>query len=393
MAKVGLLMASSPYRAVMGAAISLRDCIHGARVASDTARLTRGDATENTPNVCYLSGSWPRDPLLNEEKLTGGAVKLSVLGRAFPHSFPTCSVLYRISSVAHRAAPAIVEAAKRAKIKIVTNQNGVVYPAWFRPSLLSGDASFYNARAARLITHSSFVVYQSAFCKEASAEFLGVSDIPSRIILNPVDTERFTPSSSPELGPPTIISMWGAGYRSGRTVSSLEAFVELVKGGSSARLRFIGVPAQDRATVTLQTLCLDVVKRAGIDPRLVEFSPVYSRSEAPALFRNASMMLHIAQNDPSPNVLGEALASGLPVVFQRSGGCEEIVGEAGVGLTVKRSWAEAIYPKPVDIAEGLKVALKRAPELSRLARARAVDTLSAQRFVEQHLEVFREIGG
>lgn len=387
-------MVSSPFRRVVEAGISARDSLAGALASASCRRISSAShQVGSAVPVCYLTGAFPDDPLLSQNSATGGAVKLAVLARAFPHSFPECALLYRVSSVAHPASLAVVRAARAARIPVVTNQNGVVYPAWFTPGWLSGDARFYNGRAARLLKLSSFVIYQSTFCKEASDEFLGKVDLPQQVILNPVDTERFSPPTATAAadGPPIIVCVWGGGYRKGRTLASVAALIELIKGGVLVRLRFIGVTTATLGDQALRQECIDACLKSGVDAQALEFLPLYTRAEAPALFRDASLLLHLAQNDPSPNVLGEAMACGLPVVYQRSGGCEEIVGEAGIGLSVPRSWEREIYPRPDAVAEGVNAALERRLELSKLARARALAVLSAQRFIQQHEEIFRAL--
>ncbi len=50
------------------------------------------------------------------------------------------------------------------------------------------------------------------------------------------------------------------------------------------------------------------------------------------LFHENDVFLHAAQNDPCPNVVVEAMATGLPVLYNNSGGTPEIAHQYGIAL-------------------------------------------------------------
>jgi glycosyltransferase involved in cell wall biosynthesis len=63
----------------------------------------------------------------------------------------------------------------------------------------------------------------------------------------------------------------------------------------------------------------------------VRFQTFVPRAELPALLRTADVFVVPSRwPDPSPLTVGEALATGLPVVASRIGGIPEAVGDAGV---------------------------------------------------------------
>jgi glycosyltransferase involved in cell wall biosynthesis len=76
--------------------------------------------------------------------------------------------------------------------------------------------------------------------------------------------------------------------------------------------------------------------------------------------RSCDVFLNLSENDPCPNVVLEALASGLPVLYKPSGGVPELVGECGAA--VDRSTFRAAL-------EGVRLCLT---EWKLRARARAV---------------------
>ncbi len=70
-----------------------------------------------------------------------------------------------------------------------------------------------------------------------------------------------------------------------------------------------------------------------VDPKNVKVIPPVKQKELADLYKEADIFLHPAKNDPCPNVVLEAMSSGLPVIFHNSGGTPEIAGEYGVPLS------------------------------------------------------------
>ena len=70
-----------------------------------------------------------------------------------------------------------------------------------------------------------------------------------------------------------------------------------------------------------------------------------------AELRRSDVYLAPSRNDPCSNALVEALASGLPAVFRRSGGHPELVGAAGVPFDEADEAADALDRLVVELAE------------------------------------------
>jgi glycosyltransferase involved in cell wall biosynthesis len=106
--------------------------------------------------------------------------------------------------------------------------------------------------------------------------------------------------------------------------------------------------------------------------RIRTVGPIASESLA-ALLRAHDVYLAPSREDPCSNALIEALASGLPAVFRRSGGHPELVGEAGIGF---------------EEAEEVPDALARlADELGE--RRRAIRVPALDEIADRYLEVLR----
>jgi glycosyltransferase involved in cell wall biosynthesis len=88
----------------------------------------------------------------------------------------------------------------------------------------------------------------------------------------------------------------------------------------------------------------------------------------------------------------EALACGRPVVYSRSGGVPELVGDhAGIGVDAPLSWHEDIPPRAEALADAVSRVRDRWAEASAAARQRAVELFDVSRWVARHDAVFRQL--
>jgi glycosyltransferase involved in cell wall biosynthesis len=130
------------------------------------------------------------------------------------------------------------------------------------------------------------------------------------------------------------------------------------------------------------------IQELGLE-NLVEFTGPYSQDTAPEIFRRADILIHTKYNDPSPNLITEALASGLPIVYSSSGGVPELVGQnAGIGIQVEQSWEKTSHPDPELMAKAICKVWENRDEFSDAARQRAVENFSLELFVQSHRELF-----
>jgi glycosyltransferase involved in cell wall biosynthesis len=168
----------------------------------------------------------------------------------------------------------------------------------------------------------------------------------------------------------------------------MRALARLVQQGVDAellvagRLRWIHDPTAACAQADA------LAKELGLGDRVIFLGP-YSQASAPDVFRRADIVLHTKYNDPCPTVVIEAMACGRPVVYSRSGGVPELVGDhAGVGLDAPLSWERDIPPDPDGLAAGVSRVRADLASFAQAARARAVEHFDAKRWVARHREVF-----
>jgi hypothetical protein len=105
----------------------MRDAILNIPACLQLLRIRKGG---RYPSVMYLTSDFPKRPALQSEFAHGGAVKLTYLAKTFSHQFPSANLLYAVSSVGHPLYLSVLAQAKRNRLKIVINQNGVSLPAW-----------------------------------------------------------------------------------------------------------------------------------------------------------------------------------------------------------------------------------------------------------------------
>lgn len=94
------------------------------------------------------------------------------------------------------------------------------------------------------------------------------------------------------------------------------------------------------------------------------------------VMRSCDAFVHMAENDPCPNVVIEALASGLPVYYKDSGGTGELVGDCGF---------------PVDIENFGKVFGVRTKTFEKKIRKRAIDLFSIEKIGRQYIDTIEGI--
>jgi len=333
--------------------------------------------------VAYLGPHFPKPPVSRSEFAHGGAIKLTYLAENFPHHFPSANLLYAVSSVAHPFQMEILQEAKRKGLQIVVNQNGVAFPAW--------DGTNYeasNRSLKKLIRFADFIIYQSQFCKNSAERYISPPDVPSEVIYNPVDTRLFSPDACLVKPEALTLLLGGNQYEKYRLELALQTLKSLHRDVPNARLIVTGnlwLPRDEAEAWTKQTLSdLNLTDH-------VTFTGTYAQTNAPALYSQAHLLLHTKYADPSPGLVLEAMALGMPVVHLSNGGVPELVGDAGIGVHVEHDWNKINLPDPQAMADAVMQVHARREYLSQTARQRAVDLFSLGKFVIRHKEIFEKV--
>jgi glycosyltransferase involved in cell wall biosynthesis len=321
----------------------------------------------------------------SDQPAVGGIVKLQHLSLLYPDEPRRFNVAYFVSSRLPDGALSLAAWARRKGARVVLNQNGVAYPAWY-----GSGWERENAPMTALLRTADHVFYQSQFCRESADRFAGPAAGASEILHNCVDTSRFVPAARPENRPLTLL-LGGSQDQWYRLDSAVRALSVLVREALDARLIVTGRLrwTPDRARAEREAASL--VRSLGVESR-VEFTGPYTQAQAPALFQRGDVLVHTKYNDPCPTVVIEGLATGLPVVYSASGGVSELVGnEAGIGIPSECRWDVDIPPNPGELAAAVTRVWRDRERYARAARERAVNRFDVTTWLARHQAVFSSL--
>lgn len=308
--------------------------------------------------------------------LGGPLVKVKRLQQYFSEHRWRYNLIYILSNAPYLPSTAL-DLARRRRIPIVLNQNGVFYPAWF-----SGDWRDQNTTMAAAYHRANHVFWQSEFCRRAANRFLGERQGPGEILFNAVDVQLFRPGAERQERPFTFLVSGKIGRHLGYRIESTIAGLAFARtAGLDARLVIAGWVEDTQATHSM-------AERYGVADH-VTLTGSYTQEQAPNIYQSADAYVMTKYLDPCPNTVLEALACGLPVLYSDNGGVPELVGPAaGVGLPVPEDWERIHVPSATAIGEGMLQMAAVAPAMSVAARIRAVEQFDITLWIERHAEVF-----
>jgi glycosyltransferase involved in cell wall biosynthesis len=345
------------------------------RAAGRWARLlvARPDARRPGVRVFYGHDRVPAEG----EAVAGGTAKFQRLAARFPNRPLDFNLLYLGSTWLPRDVGPLLWLARRRRIPLVLNQNGVGYPGWAGKD----GAEAYNRPLRRVLAAAEHVLYQSEFCKRSADEWVGAARGEWEILYNAVAVDRFVPAAEPPVGGPVLL-LGGDQYQEYRVELALRTLRVLVRAQPDARLLVTGrlvAPIEPRIAELGLSGHVDVLGR-------------YAQRDAPAIFRRAHVLLHTKVNDPCPSLVLEAMACGLPVVYPLSGGVPELVGEeAGIGVSHPDTWERDEPPDPAELADAVERVCADLARYSANARARAVEHFALGPWLDRHSELFTEL--
>jgi len=227
----------------------------------------------------------------------------------------------------------------------------------------------------RFVDH---VIYQSEFIRNWWNDWYGVAHVPSSVILNGINLERYSPDGKHDR--PTD------SYRLLLLEGSLA-------GGLNAGL-FHGVALAEKLA---EKYPMEVVVAGNVDEATqkkmkskvpVKFLGTIPREEIPQLARSSHLMYCAEVNPPCPNSVVEALACGLPVVGFDSGSLKELVSEdAGRVVPYGANPWKLETPHIAALAESAEEVLSKQEQFRAAARKRAKSILGLEQMVDSYLKV------
>jgi glycosyltransferase involved in cell wall biosynthesis len=210
--------------------------------------------------------------------------------------------------------------------------------------------------------------------KDQLAREAGVDPGVISVIYNGVDTARFRPASGPEASAAPVVLCLGRMSPEKGQEFLLQAFALTAREHARAQLWLVGQGP-----------------RRGHLARLVQAMPCRERirllpatSDVPALLRQASILALPSRHEGLPNVVLEAMATGLPVVASNLSGVAELVEPERTGLLAPpgdvTAWAAALARLLGDPALGRS--------WGRSGRQRVLERFSLEAMVQAHQTLF-----
>ena len=352
--------------------VSLARAGRYARAAVRWSRLLAPTRRSSELRVSYGHDRIPQPG----DAAAGGTAKLQKLGERFPNRPADFNLLYLGNTYLPRDLRALLWIARRRRAPIVVNQDGVGYPGW-----AGVRTEEVNRPLRRALQAADHVVYQSTFSKRSSDLFLGEPGGAWEVLHNAVDTQHFTPPGQPpDEGP--VVLLGGDQTQDYRLELALETLAHLLRAHPEATLLVGGRLVSDPEPT---------LERLGIRDR-VSFLGRYTQRDAPAVYRQAHVLLHTKVNDPCPTIVVEAMACGVPVAYAASGGTVELVGEeAGVGVVHPDGFERDEPPDAEALAGAIDRVLGDHSRYSAGARRRAVERFDVRPWLDRHAELFTQL--
>jgi glycosyltransferase involved in cell wall biosynthesis len=310
----------------------------------------------------------------------GPRVKLTRLVNRFPQHTRDFNLVYCLSNFPYLNQKTLTKIRSR-RIPIVLNQNGVYFPSWYGTGWEK-----QNYPNAVIYQNSDYVFWQSQFARESSREFLTQDDPPGEVLFNAVDLTIFSPSAEKFFGP---FSFLVAGNFNRHSIPQIEPALEalsIIIKVHPVRVVIAGLDNESMRLVKEISLKLRVSE-------MVEILGPYSNSFAPELMRNANCYIALKYMDTCPNLVIEAMASGLPIIYSATGGTKELLDvECGVGLQVPESWYDGpFYPDVDAVANAMLRVMDLASQMGQKSRERAESLFDIQKWYARHEKVFLRI--
>ncbi len=177
---------------------------------------------------------------------------------------------------------------------------------------------WYRARVQRReLARAALVVGPSQRFVDQLREDYGLPDLPVAVLRHPVDLARFVPETGPRPGDRPIRLLYASRM-------STRKGVELIVGLSHRLCDLAG--GVELALVGGKTLWSDYRRHLeDLEPKVARYLGPQPPEDMPAVMRSADALLMPSHYEPGALVVGEALASGLPVVVSDCVGPAEVL--------------------------------------------------------------------
>ncbi len=250
---------------------------------------------------------------------------------------------------------------KRRGIRIVVNQNGVYYPAWYPKGW--EKKNLYLQRLNAIADHTYF---QSEFALESYKRWVGSTPKSWSILYNAVDLERFsTRGRTPAGQKPRILIFTDFAEINRKLWLHVAEFITASQNaGDQWEWHLAG-------RVGSEDLYAHLKERLEKNGAKIHWYEQPDPTAVAKMLASVDIAFHLFYNDVCPNKVLEAMASGVHVVTVSAGGSKELVGDAGQVLLVKEGLDIPEYPTSEMLRQAVKRFMMDPAGYSAKARARA----------------------
>lgn len=264
--------------------------------------------------------------------------------------------------------------------------SGLPYIVSLRGGDVPGFQPYDLASYHRVLGGTIRYIWRRAGAVVANSEGLGrlaratAADVPVLIIPNGVDPERFSPGGCPYPEGPVRIGV------AGRLVfqKGVDVLLKALSRMPLCAHVFLDVIGDGGAKPDLERLAREL----GVADR-VRFLGWKTPPEMPEVYRQLDAFVLPSRDEGMPNVVLEAMASGLPVVATRIAGNEELVVQGETGFLVP--------PEDPDALADALTTLVRDPSLRErmgsAGRTLVEDRYTWTRVAEQYLGIMERVAG
>lgn len=211
-----------------------------------------------------------------------------------------------------------------------------------------------DTKQARVNLLADLTIFQSQYSKYSSREKFRVIHQDGPVILNPVDSTLFSPDGE-RMSLPGGLRICNASWSTNPKKGTWKT----------------GQLARDHPDITF-VLCGRYEALPDL-PNICMLGHLDSDGMAAAM-RSCHAFLNLSENDPCPNVVLEALASGLPILYKDSGGVTELVGDCGIPI------------EPKTFREGINRMSRSRTRLSHRARERVLANFTHKIIFPKYLD-------
>lgn len=319
--------------------------------------------TKPNPLVCTVSSCG------------GGFLKKRILEQRSNFKYQP-NILYFVSSDLPFFAKWFFLLAKRLSIKIVYNQNGTYFPAWF-----DGNCYKKNKAFATLINKSDYIIFQSKFCMRMAKKFLDQLMLKNRhsVIYNST-RECATYQKKNALKNKIKICVAGT-FNFKERLETVFQICNILSFDYNINLNIFGHYNRNKITIPNKNKNLKISFRGN-----------YNNSKINKIFSCHDLLIHTQPYDCCPTVICEAIANGLPFIAQKNGGIPELVGKEYFKYLVATNTSCLKYDwgNPEIYAKKIKKILKARNKIKKYLLKRS-QINSEKHFMRKHDIIFQKV--